>query len=53
MRPQKAGKEILIIEDLKKYFREKVILNNISLNIYNGEKIRLNGKNGSRKININ
>lgn len=50
---KRSGHEVLKINNLYKYYGEKNIFNNFNMEIYYGEKVRLNGKNGSRKININ
>lgn len=49
----RSGKDVLNIKNLSKKYGEKVIFDNFNMEIYLGEKVRLVGKNGSRKINFN
>lgn len=49
----RSGKDVLSIKNLSKKYGEKVIFNNFNMEIYFGEKVRLVGKNGSRKIYFN
>lgn len=49
----RSGKDVLSIKNLSKKYGEKVIFDNFNMEIYFGEKVRLVGKNGSRKINFN
>lgn len=49
----RSGKDVLNIKKLSKKYGEKVIFDNFNMEIYFGEKVRLVGKNGSRKINFN
>lgn len=49
----RSGKDVLNIKNLSKKYGEKVIFDNFNMEIYFGEKVRLVGKNGSRKINFN
>ena len=49
----RSGKDVLIIKNLNKKYGEKVVFNNFNMEIYFGEKVRITGKNGSRKINFN
>lgn len=48
-----SGRDVLIIKNLSKKYGEKVVFNNFNMEIYFGEKVRITGKNGSRKINFN
>ena len=49
----RSGKDVLIIKNLNKKYGEKVIFNNFNMEVYFGEKVRITGENGSRKINFN
>lgn len=49
----RSGRDVLIIKNLSKKYGEKVVFNNFNMEIYFGEKVRITGKNGSRKINFN
>lgn len=49
----RSGKDVLIIKNLNKKYGEKVAFNNFNMEIYFGEKVRITGENGSRKINFN
>lgn len=49
----RSGIDVLIIKNLSKKYGEKVVFNNFNMEIYFGEKVRITGKNGSRKINFN
>jgi len=49
----RSGKDVLIIKNLNKKYGEKVVFNNFNMEVYFGEKIRITGENGSRKINFN
>lgn len=48
-----SGKDVLIIKNLNKKYGEKVVFNNFNMEVYFGEKVRITGENGSRKINFN
>ena len=49
----RPSSEVLVIKKLNKSYDEKNLFKNFNMEIYRGEKVRLNGKNGSRKINFN
>lgn len=49
----RSGRDVLIIKNLSKKYGEKVVFNNFNMEIYFGEKVRITGENGSRKINFN
>ena len=49
----RSGRDVLIIKNLNKQYGEKVVFNNFNMEVYFGEKVRITGKNGSRKINFN
>lgn len=49
----RSGKDVLIIKNLNKQYGEKVVFNNFNMEVYFGEKVRITGENGSRKINFN
>ena len=61
----RSGKDVLIIKNLNKKYGEKdnnnnlyivcskEVFNNFNMEIYFGEKVRITGENGSRKINFN
>jgi ATP-binding cassette subfamily F protein 3 len=49
----RAGNDILIIKNLNKNYGKTVVFNNFNMEIYCGEKVILNGKNGSREIYSN
>lgn len=49
----RSGKDVLIIKNLNKKYGEKVVFNNFNMEVYFGEKVRITGENGSRKINFN
>lgn len=49
----RSGRDVLIIKNLSKKYGEKVVFNNFNMEIYFGEKVRITGKNGSRKIKFN
>lgn len=49
----RSGIDVLIIKNLNKKYGEKVVFNNFNMEIYFGEKVRITGENGSRKINFN
>lgn len=47
-----SGKDVLDISDLTMGFNDKILFNNINLNIYKGDKIGLVGKNGVGKTTL-
>ncbi|MEB3073447.1 ABC-F family ATP-binding cassette domain-containing protein [Parvimonas sp. C2] len=47
-----SGKDVLTISDLSMGFNDKILLDNINLNIYKGDKIGLVGKNGVGKTTL-
>lgn len=49
----RSGRDVLIIKNLNKKYGEKVVFNNFNIEVYFGEKVRITGENGSRKINFN
>ena len=49
----RSGRDVLIIKNLCKKYGEKVVFNNFNMEVYFGEKVRITGENGSRKINFN
>jgi hypothetical protein len=49
----RSGRDVLIIKNLNKQYGEKVVFNNFNMEVYFGEKVRITGENGSRKINFN
>lgn len=49
----RSGKDVLIIKNLNKKYGEKVVFNKFNIEVYFGEKVRITGENGSRKINFN
>ena len=49
---ERSGKEVLTIRNLTKEYDEKVIFNNLNLDVHYGEKINLKGKNGSGKSTL-
>ena len=49
----RSGKDVLIIKNLNKKYGEKVVFNKFNMEVYFGEKVRITGENGSRKINFN
>jgi len=49
----RSSNDVLTIKNLNKSFGEKVLFNNFNMEIYCGEKVRLKGKNGARKVYIN
>ena len=49
----RPSSEVLVIKKLNKSYDGKNLFKNFNMEIYRGEKVRLNGKNGSRKINFN
>lgn len=49
----RSGIDVLIIKNLNKKYGGKVIFNNFNMEVYFGEKVRITGENGSRKINFN
>lgn len=49
----RSGIDVLIIKNLNKKYGEKVVFNNFNMEVYFGEKVRITGENGSRKINFN
>lgn len=49
----RSGRDVLIIKNLSKKYGEEVVFNNFNMEIYFGEKVRITGENGSRKINFN
>lgn len=49
----KSSNDVLIIKNLNKKFGENILFNNFNMEVYCGEKARLNGRNGSRKIYSN
>ena len=49
----RSGKDVLIIKNLSKKYGEEVVFNNFNMEVYFGEKVRITGENGSRKINFN
>ena len=44
----RSGKDVLTIKNLNKSYFENQVFNNFNMEVYYGEKVRLNGKNGSR-----
>ena len=48
----RAGKDVLKIENLNKVFDKKVIFENVNLNLAYGEKVALIGKNGTGKTSL-
>ena len=49
----RSGKDVLIIKNLNKKYGEKVVFNKFNMEVYFGEKVKITGENGSRKINFN
>ena len=49
----RSGRDVLIIKNLNKKYGEKVVFNKFNMEVYFGEKVRITGENGSRKINFN
>lgn len=49
----RSGIDVLIIKNLNKKYGGKVVFNNFNMEVYFGEKVRITGENGSRKINFN
>lgn len=49
----RSGRDVLIIKNLSKKYGEEVVFNNFNMEVYFGEKVRITGENGSRKINFN
>lgn len=49
----RSGKDVLIIKNLNKKYGKEVVFNNFNMEVYFGEKVRITGENGSRKINFN
>ena len=47
-----SGKDVLTISDLSIGFNDKILFDNINLNIYKGDKIGLVGKNGVGKTTL-
>jgi len=47
-----SGKDVLTISDLSMGFNDKILFDNINLNIYKGDKIGLVGKNGVGKTTL-
>ncbi|MCL2792989.1 MAG: ATP-binding cassette domain-containing protein, partial [Spirochaetaceae bacterium] len=50
--PPHSGKEVLIIEDLNKFYGEFHALKNVNFYVNRGEKIALAGKNGAGKSTL-
>jgi len=48
----REGKEVLVIEDLSKSYDDNLLLADINLKIYSGEKVCLSGMNGSGKSTL-
>ena len=48
----RSSNEVLVIKNLIKRYGEKNIFTDLNMEIYYGEKTRLNGKNGTRKVYI-
>lgn len=49
----RSGRDVLTIKNLNKKYGEKVVFNKFNMEVYFGEKVRITGENGSRKINFN
>lgn len=49
----RSGIDVLIIKNLNKKYGGKIVFNNFNMEVYFGEKVRITGENGSRKINFN
>lgn len=47
-----SGRDVLTICDLKMGFNNKILLDNINLNVYKGDKIGLVGSNGTGKTTL-
>lgn len=47
-----SGRDVLTISDLKMGFNNKILLDNINLNVYKGDKIGLVGSNGTGKTTL-
>ena len=50
--PPHSGKEVLVIEDLNKFFGDFQALKNINFYVTRGEKVALAGKNGAGKSTL-
>lgn len=48
----KSGKDVLTISDLSMGFNDKILFDDINLNVYKGDKIGLVGKNGVGKTTL-
>ena len=49
---ERSGKDVLRIENLCKSFGEKIIFDDLNMNVFYGEKIVLKGKNGCGKTTL-
>ena len=49
---ERSGKDVLRIENLSKSFGEKIIFDDLNMNVFYGEKIVLKGKNGCGKTTL-
>ena len=49
---ERSGKDVLRIENLNKSFGEKIIFDDLNMNVFYGEKIVLKGKNGCGKTTL-
>lgn len=47
-----SGKDVLTISDLSMGFNDKILFDDINLNVYKGDKIGLVGKNGVGKTTL-
>lgn len=48
----KSGRDVLMVENIKKNFGQQTLLEDINLNIYRGEKVGLIGANGIGKTTL-
>ncbi|MBP1926102.1 ATP-binding cassette subfamily F protein 3 [Sedimentibacter acidaminivorans] len=48
----KSGRDVLLVENLSKSFNEHTVFNNISFNIYKGERVGIIGPNGIGKSTL-